>query len=780
MSAFMPISDALLKKIEAKTFAEHEIAPLTADELHHIGYTFDVGKGVSQNFERARQWYQRARAKGCALSSRNLGILYRNGEGVSVDKAEAAYYFQEAYERGDEKSQEILKRLLDAPETTFHDLSRIAHHSFVEGRHRNYQLSRRVYGKLLDQGGSPVDFKWFLGIAARMGGRNPNSWDAIAYMRMGIMYSSPLHPDRDFYKAWDYFRKGAREGRTDAREYIRRLFDDPLNSNSESLSASIGLTWFLGGEFRGVELEQDYVMARQWLQRAVSQGDDVACYYLGIIYAQGKGTETDALKADMYFRMGAERGCADCKAMLYQEVNEEVVVQPVQKPVIPDNHPAWKQPVAAVKQVQLPPAPKPVTLPTSDEDLALAYPLPDGETTPFHRIEKRGERVIIWTDKPSSQNIPLPEAVAPLKAPEPAVPLPVLLDEAKPQPFNPPPNGASPFPPPPLPPPPPPGQGISKSVLKLNRSRERLEQLIEDNSQDENTFKRVMLALKAVRPGNPEEIAEKTALLARCKTHLTELMKVHVQKDADDIATMEAAFSALVEKRKDVSAREAALLQTQKSDSYQDYEKRHKVIHGLQDSIVKRQNELGMYILARKKMETATYVMHQGVEHKCIGTALLLPEVFHLRLQEIQDAIKEHESVIEEMRNNLEIQKVQLATRYPEEHAYRSLAATLMETAALNLHLATKVMDSKQALQARRVEAARYQNQSTKFLEGGDVIIEDPQPLMNAGPERVAIDLNAVTKSREALKKTPRLFDRCKSMPDLVTYLVEEAAKNQP
>src|SRR3977135_2521321 len=55
----------------------------------YLGYMFETGRGVPQNYTEAAMWYRRAAEQGDSLAQYSLGLLYDHGFGVPRDIVEA-------------------------------------------------------------------------------------------------------------------------------------------------------------------------------------------------------------------------------------------------------------------------------------------------------------------------------------------------------------------------------------------------------------------------------------------------------------------------------------------------------------------------------------------------------------------------------------------------------------------------------------------------------------------------------------------------------------------
>ena len=65
-----------------------------------LGFLYDMGRGVKQDFGEAVKWYREAAEQGNAEAQYNLGNNYRNGQGVPQDYTEAIKWLRKAAEQG--------------------------------------------------------------------------------------------------------------------------------------------------------------------------------------------------------------------------------------------------------------------------------------------------------------------------------------------------------------------------------------------------------------------------------------------------------------------------------------------------------------------------------------------------------------------------------------------------------------------------------------------------------------------------------------------------------
>ncbi len=84
--------------------------------MTNLGALYHDGRGVAQDYAKAREWYEKAAAKDDADAMFNLGLLYDNGQGVAQDYAKARAWYQKAAAKGHARAKARLEQL-SAPAT---------------------------------------------------------------------------------------------------------------------------------------------------------------------------------------------------------------------------------------------------------------------------------------------------------------------------------------------------------------------------------------------------------------------------------------------------------------------------------------------------------------------------------------------------------------------------------------------------------------------------------------------------------------------------------------
>lgn len=82
---------AAVKGDTSKVFAQFRPLAEKGDAAaqFRLGWMFDRGDGVQQDFQQALHWYRLAAAQGHAMAQNNIGTFYEHGKGVANDYQEA-------------------------------------------------------------------------------------------------------------------------------------------------------------------------------------------------------------------------------------------------------------------------------------------------------------------------------------------------------------------------------------------------------------------------------------------------------------------------------------------------------------------------------------------------------------------------------------------------------------------------------------------------------------------------------------------------------------------
>lgn len=65
-----------------------------------LGYMYDEGENVEQNYKQAMCWYLKSADQGNGDAQNNIGIMYRDGNGVKQDSAQEKEWFSQSCDNG--------------------------------------------------------------------------------------------------------------------------------------------------------------------------------------------------------------------------------------------------------------------------------------------------------------------------------------------------------------------------------------------------------------------------------------------------------------------------------------------------------------------------------------------------------------------------------------------------------------------------------------------------------------------------------------------------------
>lgn len=155
-----------------------------ADAQYNLGVIYEQGIGISVDSKKAINWYQKAAEQGRFEAQYNLGLMYSRGVGGKQDYRKAKKWFGKAAESGDAQSQTLLGVL------------------YAEGKGvaQNYEEAVKWYQKAADQG-------------------NPE-----AQALLGEMYLVGKGVTEDYKKAAALFRKAAQQGDADSQYYLGSMY----------------------------------------------------------------------------------------------------------------------------------------------------------------------------------------------------------------------------------------------------------------------------------------------------------------------------------------------------------------------------------------------------------------------------------------------------------------------------------------------------------------------------------------------------------------------------
>ena len=287
-----------------------------ADAQFELGWAYDTGEGIDQDYREAVRWYREAAEQGNASAQYNLGVAYGTGEGIDQDYREAVRWYREAAEQGNARAQYNLG----------------VAYGKGEGIDQDRPEAVRWYRKAAEQGNASAQNN--LGVAYSTGEgiaqdhREAIRWhrkaakqgNARAQNNLGLAYKNGEGVAQDHREAMRWYRKAAGQGIAWAQYNLGVAYSNGkgvAQNHREAVrwyrkAAEQGIAWAqynLGRVyFTGEGIDQDYREAVRWSRKAAEQGDADAQYNLGVAYTNGQGVIEDRREAYIWHSIAKANG----------------------------------------------------------------------------------------------------------------------------------------------------------------------------------------------------------------------------------------------------------------------------------------------------------------------------------------------------------------------------------------------------------------------------------------------------------------------------------------
>jgi tetratricopeptide (TPR) repeat protein len=113
-----PAREPKISERNLKNLNEPEVEDLTASSKERTifkqfekGVMYYKGQGVTQDYAKAKEWFEKAAAQGNAAAQAMMGLMYDQGQGVVRDSAKARHWNEKAAAQGNAVAKEDLRQL---------------------------------------------------------------------------------------------------------------------------------------------------------------------------------------------------------------------------------------------------------------------------------------------------------------------------------------------------------------------------------------------------------------------------------------------------------------------------------------------------------------------------------------------------------------------------------------------------------------------------------------------------------------------------------------------
>ena len=219
----------------------------------NLGWCYEKGKGVAQNYTEAVSWYRKAANQGHPTAQNNLGVCYREGKGVEQDYVEAIKWYRKAADQGHPIAQNNLGFW------------------YQEGKgvEQDFAEALKWYRKAAEQG------------------------LAAAQNNLGWCYEEGKGIEQDYAEAVNWYRKAAEQGNPSAQYNLGLCFEEGKGIPNASFRVAVN-----------------------WYTKAAEQNYTKAQIALGTCYQEGRGVQKDYVKAMELFEEALVLGDGNAKAKI--------------------------------------------------------------------------------------------------------------------------------------------------------------------------------------------------------------------------------------------------------------------------------------------------------------------------------------------------------------------------------------------------------------------------------------------------------------------------------
>lgn len=290
--------------------------------LSNLGWHYQYGNGVEQDYKKAFKYYKQAADKGNAWSQNKVGFMYNNGYGCAEDEGKAFEYFMKAAEQDFAEGQYWVGMCYKNGWGVNQDYTQ-ACAWFADSADSNYVCGWRETGLCAYNGlGCEKDDEF-----AKQCWLYAEEQDDAESMD----YLGEMELDRENYdRAFELFRRsyelGYRRAATDLSLCYENGFGTPkdyrmavrvLEENVDEYPeyyVQLGKIFFpLGTPY------QNYARAVQYFQKAVDNELVEGYFMLGLCYSNGWGVTKDKERAKQLLQVAMDNGHEDA-ATAYNDI----------------------------------------------------------------------------------------------------------------------------------------------------------------------------------------------------------------------------------------------------------------------------------------------------------------------------------------------------------------------------------------------------------------------------------------------------------------------------
>lgn len=244
-----------------------------------IGVAYAKGEGVESDYVEAKLWLEKAVTKGYPVAEERLAWLYCHGYGVPKDLAKAIELYESASKFGNPSAKYALADLYERGEGVEANTV-CAVELYRSAAADDHPIALRRLAELLFWDATVEDKKEALSFCRRA----VNLGDVEAIVDLGLAYEKGWGLDKDIKKASELYQKALSYGCKSAEIWLEEL--------KPEIQYQRGVACM-----EGKMCPRDFVLAREWFEKASEQGHVDATCRLAELLQNGLGGKVDVKRA---------------------------------------------------------------------------------------------------------------------------------------------------------------------------------------------------------------------------------------------------------------------------------------------------------------------------------------------------------------------------------------------------------------------------------------------------------------------------------------------------
>jgi len=249
-----------------------------------VGILYDNGQGVSMDSQQAEYWYKQAVKGGSDSAVYNLGLLYENGTGTMRNPEQAVYWYKKRAENNDPKALYRLGKIYADTSSKLYDFKK-AIYWYEKAAEHGDDYALFALGNIFSKRGTDQDFKKAVRYLEQASEKNI----VPAKYNLAIKYQKGQGVGRNLIKAGQLYQEAAVADHEGARDFlmksedfctkdIRKVKADEIEACLIALATGKAEIEYKVGNlyYSGDHIAQSYAIAANLYKRSAEKGHNGA------------------------------------------------------------------------------------------------------------------------------------------------------------------------------------------------------------------------------------------------------------------------------------------------------------------------------------------------------------------------------------------------------------------------------------------------------------------------------------------------------------------------